>query len=98
MDTVCVLLVDLYAYKSSPTTHLWRRRGERRYSSYLFTTSALEGEVSGERHAPAALDHREKDPRYPLDRRLGGPHSRSGHRGQKKILYLCRGSNLDRPV
>jgi hypothetical protein len=35
--------------------------------------------VSGQRHAPAALYPREKDPRYPLDRRLGGP--RSGRRG-----------------
>jgi hypothetical protein len=28
--------------------------------------------VSGQRHAPAALYPRGKDPRYPLDRRLGG--------------------------
>jgi hypothetical protein len=25
-------------------------------------------------------------PRYPLDRRLGGPQSWSGHRGEEKIL------------
>jgi hypothetical protein len=37
--------------------------------------------VSGQRHAPAALYPRGKDPRYPLDRRLGGPQSRSGRRG-----------------
>jgi hypothetical protein len=35
-------------------------------------TSALDG-VSGQRHGPAALYPREKDPRYPLYRRLGGP-------------------------
>jgi hypothetical protein len=29
--------------------------------------------VSGQRHAPAALYPRRKGPRYPLDRRLGGP-------------------------
>jgi hypothetical protein len=40
--------------------------------------------VSGQRHAPAALYPRGKDPRYPLDRRLGGPQSRSERRGQKK--------------
>jgi hypothetical protein len=34
--------------------NLWRRRGERMYSSYSFTTSALDG-VSGKRHASAAL-------------------------------------------
>jgi hypothetical protein len=32
----------------------WRRLGERRYSSYSFSTSAPDG-VSGQRHAPAAL-------------------------------------------
>jgi hypothetical protein len=36
--------------------------------------------VSGQRHAPAALYPRGKDPWYTLDRRLGGPQSRSGHR------------------
>jgi hypothetical protein len=29
--------------------------------------------VSGQRDVPAALYPRGKDPRYPLDRRLGGP-------------------------
>jgi hypothetical protein len=48
--------------------------GERRYSSYSFLTSALDG-VSGQRHVPQG-----KDPRYLLHRRLGGPQSRSGHR------------------
>jgi hypothetical protein len=36
--------------------------------------------VSGQLHTPAPL------PRYPLDRRLGGPQSRSGRRGEGKIL------------
>jgi hypothetical protein len=38
-------------------------QGKRRYNSYLFTTSALDG-VGGQRHAPAALY-----PRHPL---IGG--------------------------
>jgi len=42
-------------------------------------TSALHG-VSGQRHVPAALYPRGKDPRYPLYRRLGEPQSRSGSR------------------
>jgi hypothetical protein len=29
---------------------------------------------------------RRKSPRYPLDRKVGGPHSRSGWRGEQKIL------------
>jgi hypothetical protein len=65
--------------KSSPTTPM-EAQGERRYSSYSFTTSALDG-VSGQRQVLAALYPRGKDPRYPLGRRMGGPQSRSGHRG-----------------
>jgi len=37
-------------------------------------------EVSGQLHAPAALPPG-KEPWYPLDRRLGGPQSRSGRGG-----------------
>jgi hypothetical protein len=46
-------------------------QGDRMYSSYSFTTSALVG-VSGQRHAPVALYPRGKDPRYPLYREDGG--------------------------
>jgi hypothetical protein len=55
---------------------------ERRYSSYSFTTSALD-DVSGQGHASAALCPLGKDPRFPLCRRLSGPQSRSGHRSQR---------------
>jgi hypothetical protein len=40
-------------------------------------------DVSGQLHAPAALP-REKSPWYPLDRRLGGPQSRTGCGGEEK--------------
>jgi hypothetical protein len=40
-------------------------------------------EVSGQFHAPAALPQG-KGPWYPLDRRLGGPQSRSGRGGEEK--------------
>jgi hypothetical protein len=40
-------------------------------------------EVSGQIHEPAALPQR-KSPWYPLDRKLGGPQSRSGHGGEEK--------------
>jgi hypothetical protein len=45
--------VGIYALlsKSWPTTRHVAACGERRYSSYSFTTSALDG-VSGLRHAP----------------------------------------------
>jgi hypothetical protein len=37
--------------------------------------------MSGQIHTLAAL------PRYTLDRRLGGPQSRTGRCGEEKILY-----------
>jgi hypothetical protein len=40
-------------------------------------------EVSGQLHAPATLPPG-KSPWYPLDRRLGGPQSRSGFGGEEK--------------
>jgi hypothetical protein len=72
----------------------WRRMGERRYSSYSFTTLALDV-VSGQHHALAALYPRERThwtgrwvgPRAGLDTEVIG-----------KILCLCRGSNLVRPI
>jgi hypothetical protein len=46
----------LEVFKKLKLSHCtkWRRLGERRYSTYSFTTSALD-EVIGQRHAPAAL-------------------------------------------
>jgi hypothetical protein len=44
-------------------------------------------EVSGKLHVPAALPP-EKDPRYPLYRRLGEAQGRSGRGGEEKILTL----------
>jgi hypothetical protein len=65
--------------KQSHYTPRWRL-GERKYSSYSFLTSALDGgEWSASR--PGRALPRGKDPRYPLYRRLGVPQSRSGHRG-----------------
>jgi hypothetical protein len=37
--------------------------------------------LSGQCHAPARLYPQGKDPRYTLDKRLGGPQSQSWHRG-----------------
>jgi hypothetical protein len=45
---------------------------------------------------PQPLYPRGKYPRYPLDRRLGGPQSRSERRGENSWLY--RGSNSDPSV
>jgi hypothetical protein len=58
-------------------------RGESKYSSYSFLTSTPDG-VSCQRYAPIALYPRGKDPRYPLDKRLRGLQSWSGHKGYRK--------------
>jgi hypothetical protein len=71
-----------------------RRLGERRYSSYSFLTSALDG-VSGQRHAPAAIYPRGKDSRYPLYRRLGGPQSRSGYSWNALFIISSLSVKLD---
>jgi hypothetical protein len=57
----------------------WRRLGGEEVQLLLIHDLGTRG-VSGQRHAQAALYPRGQDPRYPLDRRLGGPQSRSGHR------------------
>jgi len=41
-------------------------------------------EVTGQLHTPAALTPGQS-PWYPLDRRLCGPQSSSGHGGEEKI-------------
>jgi hypothetical protein len=48
--------------------------GERSYSSYLFMISALDG-VSGQRHAPAMLYPRERNPGNSSQLRLKLYHS-----------------------
>jgi hypothetical protein len=48
-------------------------------------------ELSGKLHAPAALPPG-KDPRYPLDRRPGGPQSRSGRGGKEKNSQQLSGT------
>jgi hypothetical protein len=76
----------------------WRRLGERRYSSYSFSTSALGGgEWSASRPGRA----------FTPGERTPGTHWTGGWVGLRagldaedrgKILCPCRGSNPDRPV
>jgi hypothetical protein len=47
--------------------------------------------VSCQCHAPAALYPREKNPPYPLCRRLGVPQSRSGHKGNREKILPSAG-------
>jgi hypothetical protein len=83
--------------QSSPATRHGGAWGERRYSSYSFLSSALDG-VSGKRHAQAALCHGE---RTPSTHSTGGwVYFRAGldTEVREKILCPCRGSNPNRPV
>jgi hypothetical protein len=52
-------------------------------------------EVSGQRHAPAALPTG-KEPWYPSDRRVGEPQRRSGRGGEEKNSQLLSG--LEPPI
>jgi hypothetical protein len=55
-------------------------KGERLYSSYSFLTSAVDGDEWSASHSGCALSLR-MDLWYPLERKMGGPRSWSGHRG-----------------
>jgi hypothetical protein len=54
----------------SVTTHLWRRLGERMYSSYSFATSALDGGEWSASHPGRALPP-EKGPPVPIVQEAG---------------------------
>jgi hypothetical protein len=54
--------------------------------------------VSGQRHAPAALYPRGKDPRFHCTGGWVGPRAGLDTEARGKILYPCRVSNPDRPV
>jgi hypothetical protein len=49
-------------------------------------------------YTPRPLYPRGKSPRHPLDRRLGGPQSRSGRCGEERNQCLYRESKLGRPA
>jgi hypothetical protein len=88
---------NIYIGKAVPQHTYGGTGGERRYSSHLFLTSALDGgEWSSSR--PGRVYPRGMDPGYPLDRRLGGPKTCLDSEVREKIICLCRGSNPDRPV
>jgi len=60
--------------------------------------ASLTSAMSGLLHIPAAL-HQKNSPRYSLDRRLGGPKSRSscGGKGKKSLPLIgieCQSSSL----
>jgi hypothetical protein len=54
--------------------------------------------VSGQSHAPAAFLPRGKDPGTHCTGGWVGPRAGLDTEVRRKILFLCLGSNLDRPV
>ena len=66
----------IYMGRFHPFTGHEGPQGEQRYSSTLFQTSALEGGEGSASRLGSTLPPGKT--RYPLYRRLGGPHGRSG--------------------
>jgi hypothetical protein len=66
-------------------------KGERKYSSYSFLTSALDGGEWSVTPRPLFTPGKVKNPRYLLDRKLGRPQSWSGHRRQRKYPFHLPG-------
>jgi hypothetical protein len=76
--TLCFSLTEHHAIKA-----YW----EWRHSSTHSLTSALDGS-EWSASSPGRFTPTEP-PRYPLDRRLGGPQSRSGRGGEENIyIYI----------
>jgi hypothetical protein len=76
----------------------WRRLGERRYSFYSFSTSALDGgELSASR--PGRDLATGKGPPVPIVQEAGwAPEPVWTQRLEEKSVRHCRGLNLDHPV
>jgi hypothetical protein len=76
----------------------WRRLGEKRYSSYSFTTSALDGIEWPASRPGRALAPGKGPPGTHCTGGWVGPRADLNTDATVKILCVCRGSNLDRPV
>jgi hypothetical protein len=60
----------------------WRHMGEWKYSSTILDFGIRSSWVDS--FTPQPIQPRGNLPRYPSDRKLGAPHSRSGRYGEKK--------------
>jgi hypothetical protein len=94
---LCMLWGHVIKLKQSHYT-LRRRLGERMYSSYSFSTSALDGgEWSASRPGRALVPG--KWPPLPIRQEAGwAPELVWTQRIEEKSFRLCRDSNFDRPV
>jgi hypothetical protein len=83
--------------QSSPATRHEGAWGERKYSSYSFLTSALDGGEWSASHSGRSLPP-EKGPRGTHCTGWVDPRAGLDTEVRGKILCLCRGSNLESPV
>jgi hypothetical protein len=72
--------------------------GERRYSSYSFTTSAIDGDEWSASRPGRALTPGERTPGTHCTGRWVGPRAGLDTEAIGKILCPCWGSSHDRPV
>jgi hypothetical protein len=86
MYKTVILLVKVNQSHYTP----WRRRRERKYSSYSFLTLALDG-VSGQRHAWPRFTPGERTPGTHYTGGWVGPRAGLDTEARGKILCLCRG-------
>jgi hypothetical protein len=85
--------------KAVPRYTPWRRLGgERRYNSYSFTTSALDGGEWSASRPGRALPPEKGPPGTHCTGGWVGPRAGLDTEDRGKILCPCRGSNPDRPV
>jgi hypothetical protein len=76
----------------------WRRLGGEEYSSYSFTTSALDGGEWSASHPRRALPPGERTPGTHCTWGWVGPRAGLDTEARGKILCPCRVSKPDRPV
>jgi hypothetical protein len=89
---------QLYAsVKSSPATRHGGAWGERKYSSYSFTTSALDGGEWSASRPGRAITPGERTPRTHCTGGWVGPRAGLDTEDTGKILCPRRGSNPDSP-
>jgi hypothetical protein len=82
----------------SPATRHGGAWGDRSYSSYSFSTSALDGGEWSASRPGRAFTPGERTPGTNCTGGWVGPRAGLDTEVRGKILYKCRGSNPDRPV
>jgi hypothetical protein len=84
MTIIIIIIIIIIMLKVKLSLHVTEHhamKGEWRYSCTHSLISALDGVVS---FTPRPIYPQGKSPRCPLNRRLGGPQSRSGRSGEEK--------------